>query len=211
MMAKFVRIVVPAMGQGLLDKANYMILLKIISGYGDPFIAAFGIINNLTMFMQRFGWPIGNSGGVIVGHSLGGGNRENVRHTVKTTLALYTSITASFAAVFFVFTGWIIGIFTGDTVVIGYGSRFLQILAPAYILMGAGVIMFTTFNSTGATGLPLAVNFIALYLIQIPLALILPRFMGESGIYWAMTIGMSAHGVTSLLFLKFSNWMEKKI
>ncbi len=211
MMTRFVKIVVPAMGQGLLDKINYMILLKIVAVYGDPFIAAFGIINNLTMFMQRFGWPIGNSGGVIVGHSLGGGNRENVRHTVKTTLALYTSVTASFAAVFFVFTGWVIGIFTADSAVIGYGSQFLHILAPAYILMGAGVIMFTTFNSAGATGLPLAVNFTAFYLIQIPLALILPRFIGESGIYWAMTAGMSAHGIISLLFLKFSNWMDKKI
>jgi len=211
MMARYLRISVPAMGQGLIDRASYMIILKLIAGYGDPFIAAFGIVNRLMMFLRRFGWPIGNSGGVIVAHQLGGGKKENVVYTVKESLKLYTYITALFSVLFFVFAGQVASFFTGNPEAIAYGRHFLMIFSPSFILMGAGVIMFTTFNSAGATGIPLIINIIALYIVQIPLAVMLPRFIGESGIFWAVSAGVAAHGIISLLFLKFSRWMEKRI
>ncbi|MFP4466581.1 MAG: MATE family efflux transporter [Candidatus Goldiibacteriota bacterium] len=211
MMIRFIRIVIPAMAQGFIDRGSYMILLKIISAYGDPFIASFGIINNLTMFLKRFGWPIGNSGGVIVGHSLGRGSKDNVKLAVKTSFILYTYITAFFSIVCFLFAGPIIKIFTSDSSVIAYGTDFLRIFAPAYILIGVGVIVFTAFNSAGATGLPNIINLITFYVIQIPLALTLPQYMGESGIFWAVSIGAASHGAVSFLFMKFTPWMDKRI
>ncbi|MFW6211106.1 MAG: MATE family efflux transporter, partial [bacterium] len=170
---KYLLISVPAMAQGLIANLTVLTMLRIASGYGDEFIAAFGIGGRLDVFVMFFAWSIGSSVSIMVGHNMGAGRHERPAASIKTGIKMISYVTVSAFILFFIFSERIIGIFNADERVVSYGSEYLRHVTPAYILMGIGIITAMGFNGAGRTKIGMYINLGAFFALQIPLAVFL--------------------------------------
>lgn len=212
-MSKYAGLSLKSIGQGLTGDLGTVAMLKIVSAFGNPMIAAYGIVGRLVFFLLMFGWPIGNSGGLILGQNLGMKIKERAKQTVIETIKVFGYISLPVSICFFIFAVPILQLFTRDTVVLQYGTFYLRLMAVVLPLFGAGLNIQSAFNGAGSTGTPTVVTFISFILVRVPLALLLPVIpvVGMNGIFIAVAVSMAAYAAIFIALYKKGNWINKEI
>ncbi|MBP7793277.1 MAG: MATE family efflux transporter [Candidatus Goldbacteria bacterium] len=209
----FFKLTLKAISQGFISDIGAMAMLKMMAGMGNEFIAAYGIVMKLFYFVQMFGWPIGNSAGVMVGHNLGARNSQRARQAVVESMKIYFYITLAFTILFLVFTRQITGLFTTNDGVIYYADYFLRLLAFFLPVLCVGLIIQSGFNGAGAIGTSAIVIFVSYIIIRIPLAYAFMNLtpLKEFGIYWAIVISIAINSLLFWILFKGEKWLQKKI
>jgi Na+-driven multidrug efflux pump len=213
LMSKYAFLALKSIGQGFTGDLGTIALLKIVSAYGNPMIAAYGIVGKLVYYLLMFGWPIGNSGGLILGQNLGMKIKERAKQTVIETIKVFGYLSLPVSVCFFVFAGPILQLFSSDPVVLQYGIFYLRLMGLVMPLFGVGLNIQSSFNGAGSTGTPTVVTFISFIMIRIPLAMFLPIFpaIGRDGVFWAVAVSMVVYALIYIVLYKRGNWINKEI
>jgi len=206
----FIRVSLPAMAQGLLSNFAAIVMLKIISKFGDKFIASFGIGSRLDVFVMMVGWAIGSSISIMVGHNLGANEKQRAEQSVIVGIKMFSVVTFIAFILFFNFSRELIRVFSNDIGVINYGNIYLKIISPTYILLGIGIITAMAFNGTGKTKIAFLINLIAFFVFQIPISFILPGLfnIGEKAIFIGIAAAYAFQGIAGWQVFKKGKWME---
>ncbi len=209
----YIKVSLPAWGQGLIPTCTGLILLKIGSSYGDKMLAVMGIGSRIDVFVMMIGWAISSSVSVMVGHNLGAGLPERAEKSVIAGLRIYTGFTFAAFMICYFFPRQVMGVFNQDYGLITYGASYLRIIAPFYLLMGVSLITGAAFNGAGETRTPFLINAFAFICIQVPLALLLTRVesIGYRGIFMATAAVFTFQGIAGWLMYRRGKWKEKKI
>ncbi len=205
----FIKISLPAMAQGLLSNFAALIMLKIVSRFGDSFIAAYGIGGRLDVFVMMIGWAIGSSISIMVGHNIGAKQIERAKQSVIIGIKMFSFVTFISFILFFNFSYYLVRFFSSDLTVIKYGSLYLKIISPFYLLLGIGIITGMAFNGAAKTKIAMIINAIAFFVFQIPAAILLPfiYFIGENGIFIGIAIAYAFQGIAGWVIFKRGKWM----
>ncbi len=213
LMSKYAFLALKSIGQGFTGDLGTIALLKIVSAYGNPMIAAYGIVGKLVYYLLMFGWPIGNSGGLILGQNLGMNIKERARQTVIETIKVFGYLSLPVSVCFFVFARQILQLFSSDPVVLQYGILYLRLMGLVMPLFGAGLNIQSSFNGAGSTGTPTVVTFISFIMIRIPLAMLLPILpaIGRDGVFMAVAVSMAVYALIYIALYNRGNWINKEI
>ncbi|MCE5299393.1 MAG: hypothetical protein LLG37_00765, partial [Spirochaetia bacterium] len=210
---EYIKVSLPAWGQGLVQSITGLVMLKIAAPYGDRMLATMGIGSRLDNFLFMIGWSISGSASVMVGHNLGAGKVDRAETSITTGLKVYSLFTLGFFMLYFNFPAAVIGIFSHDPGIINFGSSYLKIVSPFYLLMGVGLMTGAAFNGAGSTKTPMVINFIAFLGLQIPIAIILSRVPAIG--YRAIFIGIAAvfvfQCVAGWVMYKKGHWKAKEL
>jgi Na+-driven multidrug efflux pump len=124
-------------------------------------------------------------------------------------MAFMTIITVLFV----VFAESIVGVFTNDPEILAVGTAALRIISYGYVFYAWGMVVLQAFNGAGDTVTPTWVNFVAFWLIQIPLAwfLALETGLGHHGVYVAIAIAYSLSAVFGMILFRRGKWKEKEV
>ncbi|MCX8093294.1 MAG: MATE family efflux transporter [Candidatus Goldbacteria bacterium] len=208
----YFELTIKAIAQGFINDLGAMAMLKMMTGFGNEFIAAYGIVARLIYFVQMFGWPIGNSGGVVVGHNLGAQNLNRARQAVIESMKIYFNIVIIAIVLFLLLTKPIIGLFTENIKAINYSVYFLRLLALLLPFLCVGLIIQSGFNGAGVMGTSAVVIFISYIIIRIPLAhFFIHTQLKEYGIYWAIAISIFVNSIMFWILFRRDEWLQKKI
>jgi putative MATE family efflux protein len=212
-MSKYAFLAVKSIGQGFTGDIGTIAMLKIVSTFGNPMIAAYGIVSKLAYYLFMFAWPIGNSGGLVVGQNLGMKIKERAKKTVIETVRFFACISVPVSVLFFIFAVPIMQLFSSDAVVLKYGVFYLRLTAVVLPLFGIGLNIQSAFNGAGSTGTPTLVTFVTFIIVRIPLALLLPAIpvIAETGVFWAVTISMALYAVIYIILYNKGSWIHKEI
>src|ERR1035437_1847519 len=212
-MSKYAVLAIKSIGQGFTGDIGTIALLKIVSVFGKPMIAAYGIVGKLAYYLFMFGWPIGNSSGLILGQNLGMKIKERAKQTVLETIKVFGYISVPVSICFIVFAKPILQLFSNDPVVLQYGIYYLRLMGLVLPFFGVGLNIQSAFNGAGSTGTPTFVTFISLILIRIPLALLLPAIpaMGKNGVFMAVAISMAVYTAIYIILYNQGSWINKEI
>ncbi|MCE5300320.1 MAG: MATE family efflux transporter [Spirochaetia bacterium] len=193
--------------------AGALVMLKLIAGFGNPFIAAYGIGARLVNFLMMVGWPICNSGGVIVGQNLGSGQKDRAMSTVIQSFILFAWVAVPAALIFLFMSNPVISAFTSDPQTIKYGSAYLIIMAPAMIFLAYGQAVQSAFNGSGAIGTATIINVSSYIIIRLILAATLPVIgaLREYGMFWAISLSLAVYGIMYHLAYTHKGWLNKEI
>ncbi len=208
----YIKVSLPAMMQGLLSNFASLIMLKIISKFGDTFIAAYGIGSRLDVFVMMIGWAIGSSISIMVGHNIGAGELKRANDSVNIGIKIYSIFTLLCFVLFFNFSEYLVKFFNSDLSVIRYGSLYLRIISPFYLLLGIGIITGMAFNGAGKTQIAMVINIIAFFIFQIPASVLLPfvSFISEKGIFIGIALAYAFQGLGGWIIFKKQKWMTFK-
>ena len=180
---------------------------------GDLYVGSFTIIQSI---MQMISAPVqGFTQGVqpIISYNYGAGDYDRVRGTYRrligTTFAfvtLATLCTILFPTVF-------AGMFTNEQPLIDLVGEVMQVFMLGMLVFGLQNGIQPTFVALGQAKISLFIAVLRKIILLIPLAIILPRFFGVMGVYYAEPISdvLSATTATTLFFLNIKRILKKPL
>ena len=189
-MQTIVRIARSGMLQLIIGMASWMVLVRVVTSFGDQVVAGYGVAMRMVMFALLPSLGMSNAAATLVGQNLGAGHPDRAEQAVWRAALYNVCFLAAWGLAFVLFAGPIAGLFTDDPVVQMWASRGLRIIAAGFLFYAYGMVVTQSFNGAGDTRTPTWINFICFWLLEIPLAWLLAHHtgLGPSGVFIAMTV-----------------------
>ena len=200
-------------GQFLISSASWIFLMRIIALFGKEVVAGYTFAVRVIIFAILPAWGMANAAGALVGQNLGAKKPDQAEQAVWRSARFTTVYLFLISVVFFIFAPEVLGIFSPDPIVVGYGVDCLRIVCVGYFTFGYGMILSQAQNGAGDTGTPTLVNFVCFWLLQIPIAYLSAVYFegGPNAIYWTV---VGVYAVFALIFIylfRLGKWKEVEI
>lgn len=166
-----------------------MIVQSVVNSFGVLFIAGFTATNKLYGILESAATSYGHSMSTYAGQNLGAGNIKRIREGVRSALliALVTSVTISAVMLLLgrnILTWFLSGDPSQIEAALEIAYHYLTIMSLFLSTLYLLYIIRSTLQGTGDTFMPF-ISGIAEFVMRIGAALILPRFLGQEGIFYA--------------------------
>ena len=199
--------------QFFIATASWLFIIRIIALFGDAAVAGYSIGIRIVIFTILPAWGMASAASTLVGQNLGAMQPERAEKSVWRT-AFFNMIFLTTISVLFVITApWLIPLFTKEPEVIEQGVLCLRIICLGYVFYAYGMVIGQAFNGAGDTITPSWINFVAFWLLQIPLSYLFAKLFnwGPVGVYWAIAISESMLAVIAIVVFRRGTWKTVKI
>ena len=182
--------------QTIAFSVSIFFLIRMASFYGgDMALSAFGVIQRIMMFASMPGMVLGQAMQPVLGFNYGAKRFRRALKTIGLAVSAATAFSVAAFLVLFFFPQPIIRIFTSDPQLIeatAFAARRIFIGLPLFGFFNVGQLIYPSIGKAVQT---LIISVARPLLFMTPLVLILPRFLGMSGIW------LSFPGSDILIFL----------
>ncbi len=157
-----------------------------------------------TSFMLALGIAIGAT--TRVGNLIGMGKHAWAQRSSHLAIALGAGLMAACGLIFVLGRTWLPSLYIEDPVVVGLAATILPIAAAFQIADGAQVVSGAVLRGMGRTLPAAAFNFVAYYVLALPLAWLLAFELGWGlvGLWTALAVGL---GLVSLMLVV---WIRRR-
>lgn len=199
----------------IMQSTESLVQIVFLSGlqtYGNDLYV--GSMTILQSVMQLAIIPVqGFNQGVqpVISYNYGAGNYDRVRKCFHAMLVISLSYTCLFFAAAALFPGVFAGIFTDSAELVGIVKSVLPIYLGGVWLFGLQMAVQCTIIGLGQAKTSVFIACLRKIILLTPLALILPRFFGVMGIYWAEPVSDIISASTSgVLYIVLSRRLLRK-
>jgi Na+-driven multidrug efflux pump len=93
------------------------------------------------------------------------------------------------------------------------GSTCLRIMSYGFIAYAVGMVLINSFNGAGDTRTPTLINFIAFWIVEIPLAYFLAISLNlkENGVFMSIVIAETILTLLAFYFFRKGKWKLKEV
>lgn len=212
-MWKILKIGIPASMQNILRGLMGVVMVSVVAGFGTFAIAAYGVGIRLIMLVMMPGFAFAAAAQTLVGQNLGAKNPARSERSAWTAFAYYAMFMFVMALLFYFFSNNVIGIFSNNPEVIKIGTDFLRITSFGFVFIAMGLVFGRSLSGSGDTVSPMVMTFVALWVVQIPLAFYLAYHtpLGIKGIWYAMLCANFLLGFMAVLWFQTGRWKRKKV
>ncbi|GAB3032151.1 MATE family efflux transporter [Bowmanella dokdonensis] len=213
LMGQLVKVSTGGILQFLIATASWVALVRIVSTYGSAAVAGYTIAIRVVIFTILPAWGMSNAVATLVGQNLGAGQPDRAEQSVWRVARYNLYFMLSVAVIFVLFAEEIIGFFSQDPAVLRDGVNCLRFIAYGYGFYGIGMIVVQAFNGAGDTMTPTRINFFCYWLLQIPLAYWLAKYLalGTTGVFLAITIAESLLAVVGIWLFRRGHWKNRLV
>ncbi len=199
--------------QFLIATASWIALVRIVSTYGSDAVAGYTIAIRVIMFAILPAWGLSNAVATLVGQNLGADKPDRAEKSVWRIAKYNIYFLLAVALIFISIPAQIIGLFTEDSNIIAYGVECLRYISYGNGFFALGMILVQAFNGAGDTMTPTKVNFICYWMIQIPLALALAKWLalGPTGVFLSITISQALFALIGWYLFNKGQWKIKMV
>ena len=179
--------------------------------FGDIYVSALTVMQSAMLFVSvpLTGFALGFV--PIVSYNYGHGNRERVKECFK--IAMTVMFLFNFALMLFMilFPSVIASAFTADEELIGTVKEVMPVFLAGMTIFGLQRACQNMFVALGQAKISIFIALLRKVLLLIPLALILPRFMGMIGVYSAEAISDATAAIccTIIFAIQFPKILNK--
>lgn len=196
------RIGLPSAVQSMLFSGISMVIARLIAGWGDAAVAVQKVGSQIESisWMTAEGYAAALNSFVAQNH--GAKNTDRIREGYRLSMIVMLSWGVFCSFVLIVFPQLIFQVFIQEAEVLPMGVDYLRILGVSQLFMCMEITTAGAFSGLGKT-LPPSIVSITLTGARIPMAILLGRWMGLNGVWWAITISSIGKGIVLLgWFLK---------
>jgi putative MATE family efflux protein len=210
---RLLRIGVPASITGAERVISELVLVRLVTPFGDAALAAYSLTKRLEFLTGLGSQGLGRASGVIVGHNLGAGQPERAKSTVRWAITFVMSVRGSMGLLLIAFPAMFMSIFDPDPEFLEVGATWLRIQAVGGLVMGAGMVYQMSFNVAGDTMAPMIVTLITMWGIEVPGAFLLSRYtaMGQYGIPVAVSVAMIFRIIIYTGYFVKGRWLRVRV
>lgn len=179
---------------------------------GDIAIAAYGIINSISVLMYMPIVGIYQGSQPILGYNHGAKNFKRVRETYKLSLLVAMSISAvGFFVALFLPHLLISPFINNDQTLFELTTNATKIFFSMTLFMGFHMIGSSYFQTVGKAKITTAINIIRQFILMLPLLYFLPKYYGVNGVWLAVPItDFTLAIITSYFVIKEFKLLKRK-
>ena len=171
---------------------------------GDLYVGVMTIINSLR---EVFTMPIqglNNGAQPVIGYNYGAGLYSRVRRSIRFSVSLTVLYSAAFWAAAMLLPGLLIRVFSGEANVIAAGIPALRIYFCLYVLLSLQMAGQCVFVSLGRSRYAIFFSLLRKAVINAPLTVLLPLWMGITGVFAAEAVSQLIGGTVCILTMYFT-------
>eukprot|EP00927_Polykrikos_kofoidii_P014436 TRINITY_DN16318_c0_g1_i1.p1 TRINITY_DN16318_c0_g1~~TRINITY_DN16318_c0_g1_i1.p1 ORF type:complete len:474 (+),score=38.24 TRINITY_DN16318_c0_g1_i1:336-1757(+) len=214
----FLRVALPSVGIAWLEWASFE-LLSIMVGWTNNAtvnIGSFGTLYTITAVLYMTFTSLGGAVSTRVGHLLGAGRHQDIRHSIAVATALTTTVSVFVSVVMFFFRRQVCEIFASDKAIINTASRAMigvSLTIPSYAVM---MTSFGISRGSGRQAVAVTSTGVGYWLVGFPIA----YFLGPAGwlsgnpvlgVWLGNAVAVSVAGITTFISVwYFTDWASEK-
>ena len=179
---------IPSSIGGLLFDLDYMVLDKLMSGYGDIPLAAIGIVLKAERLPQQTGIGLCQAMVPLVAYSYAQRDFRRVRRIMARILGIGLAMALISITVYELFPHQIMRLFIADPATLEIGVKFLRIRSLAAGIMFFCFFVVFLYQAIGNGVMSMALVVLRWLVLNIPMLFLLNRLMGMVGLVWSQVI-----------------------
>ncbi|WP_342725496.1 MATE family efflux transporter [Bradyrhizobium sp. B097] len=173
-----------AIGMVVVSLAE-LVLLGLVNGFGSEATAAYGAVNQVIGYVQFPAISIAISVSIFGAQAIGRGDSNRVGAIVRTGIEMNLALTGGLVVLGYLFARPLMGFFIVDGAVLALAQQLLYIVLWSMVLFGMATVFSGAMRSGGTVWMPLFISMLAMALVEVPVAILLSRAIGISGIWIA--------------------------
>jgi len=196
--------------QFLIGSASWIVMVRIISRFGDETIAGYQVAIRVLLFFLLPAWGMSNAAATLVGQNLGAKQAARAEQSVWAT-AKYNAIFMAFvSALFLVASGPIVAFMNKDPLVEKIATQALHIVSLGYIFYGVGMVLINAFNGAGDTRTPTVINLFCFWAFQIPAAYLMAVSFdfGPKGVFYVIVLTETIVTIVAFILFRRGSWKK---
>jgi putative MATE family efflux protein len=212
-MLQLVRLSMGGMAQNIIATSSWIGLVRIISSFGSEVVAGYTIAIRILIFTLLPAWGLSNAASTLVGQSLGAGKPGRAERAARITCVVNMVLLGLTGILLLINPHFYISIFIHDPVVIDYGADALRIISYGYVSYAIGMVMVQSINGAGDTYVPMFINLVCFWMIEVPVAYIMAKVLNfnQEGVYYSILIAETAMAIMGVAWFKMGKWKLKKV
>lgn len=212
-MKNIVRIAGNGVLQFMVATASWVAMVRLIQSFGSAATAGYTVAIRIVIFSILPSWGLGSAAATLVGQNLGAKQPERAEKSVWRAAFFNMVFLGTVSLIFLLFAPRLVGIFSHDPVVIGFGASCLRIISLCYVLYAYGMVIVQAFNGAGDTRTPTLINLVCFWIVQLPLAFLLGRRLqlGPNGVYFAILITEVLLALIAIYVFRLGRWTKKVV
>ncbi|MCK5134660.1 MAG: MATE family efflux transporter [Bacteroidales bacterium] len=213
---KLLKLSLGAIGQNIIATSSWIFLVWVITSLGEEVVAGYTIAIRIVMFVLLPSWGMANAAATLVGQNLGANKPERAERSAW-VVGLGNMIFLGLVSIIFIaIPDSFIGFFVDgadEPVVLQSGVTCLRVVSFGFFVYALGMVMINSINGAGDTATPVWINFIAFWLMEIPLAYLFTRVfdLHINGVCYSILIGETALTFIALVIFRRGKWKLKKV
>ena len=229
-LARILHVGLPAGVDAIANATCHLAFLSIVNSLGDIAAAAHSVAITIESLAFLPGSAFMVVAATLAGQFLGAGDERRARRSIwQAAMACMTLMSAAglvFLATADGLAAWFVGGGSRQPEVAALTARLVRIVAFAQPPLALLMVISGGLRGAGATRVPLAVNFLGLLLVRLPLAALLawdsitlPAGMGTIpglglaaiGAWYAMAADLTVRGLAMLIIFTRKDWSRVRV
>ena len=210
LMWRLIRVGAPAAMTGMQRSSSQLILLVVVSSFGDGPAAAFALSRRAENVVNHASRGLGRAAGVLSGQNLGAGYVDRAKSSIAWAI-VYSAVISVLAMILFIsFPAQIASFFSDSTEFVAHTSTWIFILAFATFPMSSVQVFTQGIASTGATVAPMVITLITIWLVEVPIAVMLSYYtpLGSIGTPWGVVVGNMVRAAAFFVYFSKGRWLR---
>jgi putative MATE family efflux protein len=215
-MIKLVKLSLGAIGQNIIATSSWIFLVWVVTSLGEEAVAGYTIAIRIVMFVLLPSWGMANAAATLVGQNLGANQPERAERSAWIVGIGNMVFLGLVSIIFIAIPDSFIGFFVNsvdEPLVMQSGITCLRVVSFGFLVYAMGMVMINSINGAGDTATPVWVNFIAFWLMEIPLAYLFTIMfdLHIRGVCYAILIGETALTLIAIAIFKRGKWKTKVV
>ena len=208
-----IRIGLPNGIQQALVAIGMMALLRIVNRFDSNVLAAYSVASRIDSLASAPAMTFSIAIAAFVGQNIGARKQYRIGYGLRAALKMSSAIALVISVIIVLFRYRIMEWFAteAEPSVIMIGGRYLLIVGIFYIVFSTMYILNGVMRGAGDTLITMFITLLSLWLIRIPIASTLSRYIGSDGIWWSIPIAWSIGTLFAFLYYKAGRWKSKSI
>jgi putative MATE family efflux protein len=213
---KVIKLSMGAIGQNIISHSSWIFLVWVITGLGENVIAGYTIAIRILIFVILPAWGMANAAATLVGQNLGANRPDRAERAAwivgGVNMVLLSIVSIVFISVPHIFINFFIDK-AMEPEVWESAVTCLRIVSFGFIIYALGMVMVQAINGAGDTATPIWLNFIAFWIIEIPLAYVLTNVgeLGVHGVCYAIIVAETVLTLLAMYIFKKGKWKLKEV
>lgn len=192
----------PAAGMHLIFPVSMAIVTRLIAGFGDEAVAAFGVGSRIEGFALIPLWAMATSISPFSGQNWGAGQFQRLKLGYRFSCIFCLGWGFFIASVLGIWAKDIAGLFNSDMDVVSLAVLYMYVIPVSYGFRGIIVVSSAAFNGLGKPRPSVIIMIARMIVVYVPLAIAGKYLIGVAGIFSAATISNFALGILSYFWAK---------
>lgn len=198
--------------QVVVVSSSMIAMISLVNRYGTRTTAAYGACFQLWNYIQMPAFAVGSAVSAMVAQNVGAQLWDRVRRIALLGVLYNIVLTGTLVVLVTLVSHQMFELFLGDNLpAIAIARHIHSRVSWSFVLFGISFVLSSVMRATGAVVPPLAILFIALWLVRIPFAYALTPSLGADAVWWSFGVGSVVSVILCSVYYRSGGWKHARM